>query len=193
MTKEKLTINNMKQDLSTVLNEQISNKSDWRLSYIMPFTLLAILLGVLLKSIFVGFLIFSLSGYHIYYFVIETKDFRKKKNMLLAVLDRGDVSVSTEILSHISNETIYEPHTCGKHTHSTKVITVFYFEGGASWRVPRVSRHYRWSREHNISSSGLKNISVKGNEFFLVSLQGNYQIAYIYPCKLFELAADLKQ
>jgi hypothetical protein len=112
---------------------------------------------------------------------------------LFDALDRNDISISIEVLSHISEETVYEPHAAGGRSHMTKSITVFYFESGASWRIVRTDRHYDWSPEFYLSNRGLKDTSVRGNEFFYVSLQGHYDISYIYPCKMFELDDSLKK
>jgi hypothetical protein len=64
---------------------------------------------------------------------------------------------------------------------------MFYFEGGGSWRVPDVNRHYAWSEDYYMSPMGLINSSTEGEKFFFVCLQGYYDIAYIYPCDRFEL------
>ena len=52
--------------------------------------------------------------------------------------------------------------------------------------------HYVWSKDYCLSSKGLDNISLQGDEFFYISLRGYYNVAYIYPCKLFELDETLK-
>lgn len=192
--KEKLTLDNIKKDLMAVLKEQTSNTADRRLTYIIPITFIAIFLGVLLKSVFLGLLIFAFPAYQAYLFVIETRAYKEKKKTLLAAIEKGDISVSTEILSHIAEETIYEPHTSRRgHTHLTKQISVYYFEGGSSWRVPSLHTHYAWSRENYISAQGLLNTSVKGNAFFVIRLQGHYNIAYIYPFKTFEPDESIKK
>lgn len=189
--KEKITLDAIKKDLLKIVKFQLSIKSDWRLSYIGPITVLAVIVGALLKNIFVGLLVFSFSGYQIYCYVTEIADYITKKKVLSSAIDRGDISISTETLSHISEETIYEPHLGRKRRHSTKMINVYYFDGGSSWRVPDIDMHYEWSKDHYISTLGLENISVKGNQFFVVRLQQRFDVAYIYPCKLFLLDASL--
>lgn len=193
MKKETLRIENIKKDLSQVLWRQISNKEEWRLSYITPITALAILLGFLLRSVWIGILVFSCSLYHIYYYVIELKEHRKNKRALTEILDRGDVSISVEKLSHISEEIIYEPHAGRRGSHSmTKIVTVYHFEACTSWRVPNLFKHYSWSKEFYLSPKGLENISLVGDEFFYICVKGNRDVAYIYPCKLFELDESLQ-
>ena len=51
---------------------------------------------------------------------------------------------------------------------------------------------YNDSTATTVLSSTNYNISLQGDEFFYISLQGYYNVAYIYPCKLFELDETLK-
>ena len=192
MKKEKLTLEAIKQDLMKMVGFQLSNKTDWRFSYIVPITLLAVFAGILLKNVFVGLLIFLFAAYHIVRYVIEYRAYSQKKNAVISMIERGEISISNEIFSHISTETVYEPHRVGRRARATKTITVYYFNGGSSWRVPNVDKHYAWSKEYYISSKGLENISISGDEFYFVSLQANHEVAYIYPCKNFEFDVSLK-
>ena len=192
MKKEALTLANITKDLRQIAFLNRSNAEEWRFTYIIPITLIAVIIGIILDSILVGLLIFSVAAYHIVCYVREYKVHKEKVRAIEAVIERGDISISVEKLSHIAEETIYEPHTHGKHSHATKTVTFFYFMSGGSWRVPDVGRHYEWSKDYYISSKGLENISVNGDEFFYISLQGYYDIAYVYPCKFFVLDDDLK-
>ena len=192
MHKEKLTLFNIKHDLHNVASFKISNASDWRFSYIVPITLLAIMIGVLTKSILIGLLIFSVAAYHIVLYIPSCKEYFRQKKAIKEALDRGDISISVEKLSHIGTESIYEPHMGGRRVHEFKTVTFYYFVSGTRWRLPEVYKHYGWSKEYYLSNKGLENISVEGNEFYYISLQGEYDIAYIYPCKIFQLDAGLK-
>ena len=201
MRKEKLTLGAIKQDLMKILNSQVSSKADWRFSYIVPITFLAFLSSAFLKNIFIGLLIFSVSVYHFVRFVIEFKEYRSKKAVIVSMIERGEISISIKRFSHIANETIYEPHHGWKITtlrrmfvrsHAKKTITVYHFDGGKSWRLPRVDKHYSWRKDFYISSKGLENISITGDEFYFISLQAHHDIAYVYPCKNFELDVTLK-
>ena len=192
MKKEKITLEAIKQDLMKMVNFQLSNKNDWRFSYIVPITLLAVMASVLLKNVIVGLLIFAVAAYHIVRYMIEYREHKESKLAIISLVERGEISISNEVFSHIANETIYEPHRVGRRARATKVITVYYFNSGSSWRVPNVDKHYAWSKEFYISSKGLENISISGDEFYIVSLQSHHEIAYIYPCKNFELDANLK-
>ena len=203
MKKETLTMEAIKQDLLNVVNFQLSNKTNWRFSYIAPITVLAVMAGIFLKNIFVGLLVFSVAAYHIARYVIEYKEYKTNKDAIISVLERGKFSIATEKLSHIANEIVYEPHSkpklvlsrsrFNKAARLTKTITVYYFDGGTSWRLPNVDKHYSWSKEFYISAKGLENISIAGDEFFFVRLQGHFDIAYIYPCKNFELDKSLNK
>ena len=193
MKKETLTMEAIKSDLIKIANYQVSNKADWRFSYIVPFTALAIFLGVFTKNVFIGMAIFCVAAYHIVRFIIEYKAYKAKKAAILSIIERGEISISTETFSHIATDVIYEPHNVGRRTKSTKTITLYHFNGGSSWRAPLFAKHYEWSKEYYISPKGLENISIKGDEFYLVSLQLHNDIAYIYPCKNFELDKSLNK
>lgn len=190
MEKEALLLDNIMKDLRTVADFQLSRACDWRLSFIIPAVLLSVIVGILLKSLWVSLLILSFAAYHTVRFAMEYRAWREKKRAVESVIARKDVSISTEKLSHISTETVYEPHTSVARTHTTVTVRVFHFVGGRSWRVPEVNRHYGWSKEYSLSSKGLENISVSGDEFLFVSLQGYGDVAYVYPCKLFVKAAE---
>ena len=196
MKKESLKIENITKDMSQIAYKNLSNVENWRLTYIFPLTTLAVALGLLFKSIIVGLLIFSLSIYHIVIYAKAFKDYKDRKKILKSALDRGDISISVEILSHISEETIYEPHTHRRGSRIdrdiTKYISVLYFMSGGSWRIPNVYKHYAWSPDYYLSTEGLKNISVQGNEYYYICLQGYHDIAYVYPLKFFELDESLK-
>ena len=129
MKKEKLTLDGIKQDLLKIADFQLSNKTDWRFSYIVPITLLAVMAGVFLKNIFVGLLIFSVAAYHIVRFVMEYKEHKNAKNAVISLIERGEISISTERFSHIANETIYEPNNvwialATHHIHSSLFLGI---------------------------------------------------------------------
>ena len=193
MKKETLTMEAIKTDLIKIVNYQVSNKADWRFSYIVPLTALAILLGLFTKNILIGIAIFCIAAYHIVCFIMEYKAYKIQKAAILSVIARGEISVSTETFSHIANDVIYEPHRVGGRGKLTKTVTLYHFNGGSSWRAPLFAKHYEWSKEYYISPKGLENISIEGDEFYFVSLQSYHDISYIYPCKNFELDKSLNK
>lgn len=193
MRKETITLDAVRQDFFRIVNFQISNKKEWRLSYIIPASILAVAAGMFFASIFVGLLVFSIAAYHIVRYVIEYKEYKKNQNAVMSLIFRGDFSISHVVFSHATDEIIYEPHRINiRRTKSTKIVKIFYFNGGISWRLPQVDNHYLWSKEMYISSKGLENISVGGDEFYFISLQGYPDIAYVYPCKMFDIDESIK-
>ena len=187
MKKDSLTLKNVQKDLLVVAGEQEYNVSDWRLSYIVPVTALALLLGFLLKNVWIGLAIFSVAAYHIVRLILESKDARAAQRLLREEIQRGAVAVSVETLDHIARETVYEPHSHGRHKHTLKEVEFFYFRSGIRWRVPNVLRHYEWSREYSTTSQMLNLTAVEGNEFYVISLQSNHSVSYAYNTKFFEL------
>jgi hypothetical protein len=192
MKKETITLSHMQEDLALVAKLQISNDSDGRLVFIIPLTLLAILGGIFLKSIWIPLPLLAVTAYHAVRFVSEYRDYKANMQRITDGIQRGDVSITTERFSHAATERIIEPHQTLTKTKITSIATFFYFEAGRRWRVPKVDKHYKWSKEYYVSTKGLENISLQGDEFFYVSLQGNFDIAYIYPCKNFALDPTLK-
>ncbi len=192
MHKEILTLDAIKKDLAIISTLQRSRKTEWRMLYIIPITMIAIILGILARDAVLGVLIFSTSIYQIVLFIKESKEFSKQKRTVLTAFRRSEIAISVQKFSHIAEESVYEPWAHGKHSHEIKLIHVYYFESGASWRIPEIGIHYRWSENFHLSTEGMENLATKGSDFFFVRLQADQEIAYIYPCKLFELDAFLK-
>ena len=197
MKKETLTLSNVSQDLSEIAYQNISNTENWRLAFILPSTVLAIIVGFAAKNLLLGLLLFAFAAYHMFKYAKEYKKYWTMKKTFKDTLDRGDISISIEQFSHIARERIYEPHThvYGRHrdVDMTKEVKFFYFMSGARWRVPTVDKHYKWSKEYYVSTKGLDNISLQGDEYYYIKLQGPTDIVYVYPCKFFVLDEKLKQ
>ena len=192
MHKEILTLDAIKKDLTVISTLQRARKTEWRMLYIIPITAIALILGILARDVVLGILIFSTSIYQIVQFVKESKEFSKQKRMVLTAFRRREIAISVQKFSHIAEESVYEPWMHGKHSHEIKLIRVYYFESGASWRIPEIGTHYRWSKNFYLSTKGMEHLATKGSEFFFIRLQADQEVAYIYPCKLFELDEFLK-
>ena len=199
MKKELLKLSNIRKDLDLVAYCTISNMSDWKLFPVIGAIILAVTLRYYLKNLWISVAISLVAIPYLIAYIKDIKKYRAQKKELTDSLDIGDISITVLKLSHIAAETIYEPHTHRNsrrsrhsHRHSTKVVKIYHFVSGSSWRVPDVSTHYEWSNQYSLSSQGLENISVSGNEFYYVTLQGYSDISYIYPCKFFELDSELK-
>ncbi len=191
MQKETLTLSGIAHDLNIVADFRFSVVNN-RYDYILWIELLGIFAAIFTK-IWIGLVILCFAIYPTICFVRECQEDKRKTAAIESIILRGDISISIKELSHISKETIYEPHGYGRRRHSTQEVTFFCFAAGTRWRVPFATRrHYEWSKEHYISTKGLENISLPGDKFFYVSLQGYPDIAYIYPCKTFVLDSTLK-
>lgn len=182
MQKEMLTQENIKKDLLALLKTRVSNLSDWRFSFIVPFTLLAVILGILLKNVWIGLLIFSPAVYHIVRYAVDARSYSKVKQKLKKDINDCSFSVTVETLDGISSEIIYEPH----RSHCAKTIVVYCFQSGKHWRKPVVGTHYKWSKLYNMSSAGLDNTSIVGDTFYFISLSGDPETAYVYNTRLFD-------
>jgi hypothetical protein len=191
MKKEALKLSNIKSDLDRMADFYMSNRMDVKLGYAIPIVFLAVIIGILTRRVWIGLIISLFSVFDILRFIQDVQAYRNTKQLIKATVERGDISISVETLDHIAEETIYEPYTTGvrgeAHRRNWKTVRMFYFEGGGSWRVPDVNRHYAWSEDYYMSPMGLINSSTEGEKFFFVCLQGYYDIAYIYPCDRFEL------
>ena len=203
MKKEKITLAAIKQDLLKNIRSMLLVRIEARLLFIIPFTLISLLLYPITYNVYVCLAVFTLALYHIVRFMIEYVELKKKKNAVIRVMLRGGLSVTTETLSHIAKDDVYEPNRRFFHkvgdwrysgTRSSREITVFHFRGGSSWRVPsKLYEHYSWSNELYTTSQGLENISLMGDEFFFIKLKSDPSVAYIYPCKNFDLDEYLEK
>ncbi|MBE6547249.1 MAG: hypothetical protein E7667_00015 [Ruminococcaceae bacterium] len=192
MKKEKINLDNIKQDFNIIIKEQLAPAREWRFYNIVLMALLSILVGMLFQKIWISLLIFLPAVYHIVRYLIVYRNYRVDKKAIRNVSSREDISISIQRFSHMGQETIYEPHF-GRYAHFTKRVTFYYFSTGTQWRRYDVHKHYSWSKEYYISSKGLEYISVAGDEFYYIELQGHPDVAYIYPCKSFELDDSLKE
>lgn len=186
MEREVIKAQNVREDLLKVVGDVMTDTADWRFTFIVPTAAIAIILAIILKNVWIGLAISVFPLYHVVRYAIDTANHIKATNEIEAAVARDEFSVSLEKLSHISTETIYEPHKGISRPRMTKTVKFYYFKSGASWRVPQVECHYEWSRELYQSSHGLENISLTDDEFYLVSLKMNPSITYAYPKKLFD-------
>ena len=195
MVKEQLKKENIADDMNRTVKIYESTASNRRINYIAPFFMLAIILGIVFKSIVLGIVIFIIPAYHIIWLIIETRESYILRKELKENITRGDLAISVEKLTHIDTESVYNPHNANDSGIISNLddVSVFYFESGACWRVPLIhGKHYEWSKTFKLSQSGLYNTSVVGDEFYYIILQNDQRISYIYNKKLFELSDELK-
>ena len=183
MKKELFTVENVKSDLNQALTDQSMGRSDYKFA--------CILLGIALGIVFIVFLkkvmllcipCFVFSGVFIFLLVKQLVEDGKVVREIKKCIDQEDFSVSIKKLSHIT----YEPNTTVTNKHGlNKTDEYFYFEGGVSWRVPEVIKHYDWSTSYSFGQRGLNDSSVKGDEFYYITLKNNPEIGYVYNTRLF--------
>ncbi len=174
----------------------ISQRKSW--SAIFSFMIVAALVGLVLWALRIGLwplgvlLVLSGAVYHAVRLVFESREQKRETAMIEAAIERGDFAVTREVLSHTATEVVYEPHVNSRgRNRSMREVLFFYFQAGGRWRVPRLEKHYTWSREFSLGTTGLWQTAVSGNEYYRVTLQGHPDIAYIYPLKFFTLSAEL--
>lgn len=193
MTKETLTLKGISYDLKKMAEFQISIIEEWRFIFILSFAILGVCF-IFPKWYIISAASFLACIYHIVRYVIEYKKYIRQIKAIFKMIDRGDICIYLEKFSHKSEEIIYEPHThlYRKHSHGSRPVELFYFMSGRSWRIPHsIHTHYKWSKDFYITSQGLFNISSVGDEFYYISLNGYYDISYVYPCEQFVLDKSL--
>ena len=190
--KEILTLQAVLSDLDRVATHRAYNRAPNFFGCAVSLALLAVIVCLFFESLMPLFLFLPGVACFTILFVREVRCNRAAKAALKGALKRENVSISVEEFSHMSEETIVEPHGNGRHAHMTKEVRFCYFTSGGSWRVPTGDRLYSWSKTHNLSIQGLENISLQGDAFFYVSLQGYPDICYAYPCKFFTLDEVLR-
>ena len=186
MTKEIVRNENIREDLLKVIEERDDIQWEWRLCYIVPFATAALCVGFLFSSVWLGLAASVPTVYHIVRLVWELRRSYARKKEIRIRIERGDLTVSEEILSHIAEETVYEPHRGHRRSHMANLAYVFYFQSGASWRHYPVKKHYAWSKVYDLTPQGLENTSVAGDTFYYIRLQSDGDIGYIYNKNFFE-------
>jgi hypothetical protein len=148
------------------------------------FLMYAVVIGILSKTLWIGLLISLGSVYHAV--VLAGKIKEHESNM--ASLRRGGFTVDTDFFSHISDESIVEPHLGGlsrsKKMTRYKRVTYFCFDN-CRFRLC-FFKGFGWSRKYYMSPGGLKNISIAGDEFYVAVRACDGEVGQIYPKKIFE-------
>ena len=187
MQKEFLQKENIFRDLVSVLRARTLLATSYYLQYIIPFLLLALLIGFLTRTIWIGLLIFSPAIYPIVRFVQIVCKSEKQKKEIKRLTEQGKLNVSVEIFERMWDDTVYEPHTRYRRYSHLKEVRDVRFSSGLCWQVPDMGIFYQWSKDFHLSRSGLENTSVQGDEFYFIALPNDNDISYIYPCKYFIL------
>lgn len=198
MKKEKITLDNIKEDLEYFAYLNMSKKAGVYVALLILAFILAFIAGMIVRSFLTGLLVMVIASiYPTVRLILEKSKRKKMQNTVRSVSTREDISISVEELSHVSEETASAPSWTGSHRR-VKLNYVWHFTSGAEWVKPLyLSGFFHWSKEYSLGESGFITTSVAGNKFYYVSLQSDPDINFIYPCKFFELdeklAADVTE
>lgn len=192
MKKEKITLDNIKEDLEYFAYLNMSKKAGVYVALLILAFILAFIAGMIVKSFILGILVMVIASvYPTVRLILENSKKRKMQNTVRSVSTREEISISVEELSHVSEETASAPSWTGSHRR-VKLNYVWHFTSGAEWVKPLYfSGFFPWSKEYSLGESGFITTSVAGNKFYYVSLQSDPDINFIYPCKFFELDEKL--
>ena len=183
MQKETLTPDVVRKDLQKMIHMRETHVAENRYTCIFIGLLAAGAVGFLTRSLWIGLVASPFAIYHIVKLFQELRANHALFKEILYAVRHGELVVSTEILEHVSEELFYR-----QYRHQTVMYTVRHlcFRSGRRWQMPD-TRHYEWSMQYCMSSQGLDHTSVSGNEFYIITLQGHYEIAYAYNKSLFAL------
>ena len=180
--KETLTDENIKKDMmKNAYNEEHNILLDRRVFSAFVFPILLIISIFLLENLILSIAFAVVSIFNIILIIPVLRHSREDKRKI----DNLDFIIVRDKLSHISKETVYEHSRYGDSDRDLKEVTVFNFES-RSWRVVPTKTHYDWSKTYYMSTTGLCNTSLMGDEFYIVINKTSHKIAYVYNTKLFE-------
>ena len=177
--KEKLTKENIICDLIYAEEIRQARVSSINVSLFGCFLIAAVFASVVSRIIWIGLLISIGALYNAVRLVQKIMVFRKNK----AEIEKGGFVIDTDILSHIAEEIIYEPHIAGRErsrrTRLHRTVTFFYFNN-CKFRQCFFGG-FEWSKEYHLSRNGLQNISLPGDEFFVAIRNTDGEVGQIYP------------
>ena len=183
MQKEILTLDVVKQDLRKMVGFDQTHVAEHRVPFILLGGGIAVGAGILCQSLWIALLLSSFAIYQTVQLIRELRADSALMNTIFCAVERGDFTVSTEILENVSEEIQYK--RVGRHRRAYPVRYLC-FRTGRRWRIPD-GTSYEWSMRYAMSGQGLDYTSVNEDEFYVITLQGYYHVAYVYNKKLFEL------
>ncbi len=193
MTKEKITLKNVKADLLQYAKFYLKIKLEWRLLYLFPFVLIALPI-LLFVNVWIGLIPLLPALYHIAQLAYAVWEYKGRRAVIEAVSGRDGLAINTETVSHLARETVYEPHRNKNRVKRTREAHVLYFSGSCSWRIPTSEEKlYAWSKELWSTPEGISNRAVKGVEYLYIAVQGHPDLSFIYPLSFFSPDVSLQK
>ncbi|MBQ1213034.1 MAG: hypothetical protein IIX69_06395 [Clostridia bacterium] len=190
MVKEIITERMIKEDAEKYIKWQVDKKEDtaYMDSYFMYPLIFCPVVWIMFGWIF-GVLSLAAAAL---LFVPYLKQ-RKKLKKEIAWAEGLELEVRKEALISTYTEEVYEPHyhksyfSNRQRRHNYKRVTFLCFSTG-KWRVPEEC--YAWSKELKMSSEGVENSSVPGDEFWVVTVKGGGDVCAAYNTKFFKYVTE---
>ena len=189
MKKEAISVAFVKKDMHNFAYVVTRHRTKRWSSYVFLILISSIVAGFVFRI----FLLSSVSLLVVSLLVIRSlndqSEYTARAKEIYDAIEREEFAVCVKKLSHIAEEKEYEmnfsPDDVGRY---------YCFCGGIRWKMHwQFEKYYDWSKEYCLSVTGLTNISLPNDEFYYVSLQRHHEVAFIYPCKFFELDETLRQ
>lgn len=180
--KETLTDENIKKDMmKNAYNEEHNILLDKKIFSAFVFPILLIISIFILQNLILSIALAVATIFNVIIIIPVLRHSREDKRKI----DNLDFIMVRDKLSHISKETVYEYSRYGRNDRDLREVTVFNFES-RTWRVVPTKTHYEWSKTYYMSTTGLCNTSLMGDEFYIVINKTSHKIAYVYNTRLFE-------
>lgn len=182
--KDELTREHIIDDLLKYQKIMYARKTDWFLTYFVPFAALDLIAGILSRRLWVGALLALIPAACVVILLIRLK----KNNEIRQEIKNGNFTVSTDTLNSISEDVIYEVHKRARGASSTRTVRFLNFNG-FRWRLLGME-YYQWSETYHLSVQGIVNTSCEGNEFYIAVLNADTDIGYVYNTKFFRYKSE---
>ena len=179
--KEVLTKENIVKDLLKAENQYGFYKGYNYLAFMISIILFSFVIGIF--NIYLGVVIFLFTVYPLIKFIQETRLSKMRKQ----AIKNGDFTISTEKLINIGEESSLETNTLSQR--SSRTVSFLYFSC-QKWKIPTIN--YTWSDLYKMSEAGIKNTSLIGNEFYVVTDNSSHEIGCVYNTKFFEATKENK-
>ena len=181
--KEVLTKENIVKDLLKAENEFGTYKIYNYFSYMIPIILLSIII-VTSTNIYMGIVVFLFAVYPLIQLIREIYILKMRKQ----AIRNGEFTITMEKLSHIAKEAIpksqYGFSLARLGSRWARMEVDFLYFSYQKWRIPIIN--YTWSNVYKMSKAGIKNTSLIGDEFYVVTNNDNHEIGCAYNTKFFE-------
>ena len=182
--KEQLTKENIIRDLVRAEEIRHARVSSINVSLIGDFLIAAVFAALLTRTVWVGVPILLGSVYNAVRLIQKIRIFRTNTS----AIEKGGFVIDTDVLSHIAQERIYEPHISGRgrriRFNNYRTVTYYYFDN-CRFRECFFGG-FEWSKEYYLSKNGLQNISLAGDEFYVAVRSSDGEVGQIYPKKFFD-------